>query len=200
MASMPMVPAIPMPVRVPGRVAVLGGITVVVRLAVPVDITVIIRAAAAGHLDNVRHRRGAGLCDRGGGVRRHRSGAQSQGTEQRQNCCTHRGRPSKRHRNNDARGKDGAGRRFHRVKPLTDAEEICACLRGGACRCQKLRTTLAILLPKDFRGGLRKDNHGPLLRGQYALAAPSPARQIPIPAHRSGPRAVRSCILPVRGF
>src|SRR4051794_24119253 len=95
-----------MPVRigmsVPRRVLVCG-VAVVIRLTIPVDVAVISPAAGAGHFDNVQHCRGAGLRDGGTSVRRHRGGAQSQRTKQRQNCGTHRRRPSKLHRNNDAR-------------------------------------------------------------------------------------------------
>ena len=95
-----------MPVRigmsVPRRVLVCG-IAVVIRLTVPVDIAIIPLATAAGHFDDVRHCWGAWLRNGRTSIRRHRSGAQNQGTEQRQNCCTHRHRPSKLHRNNDAR-------------------------------------------------------------------------------------------------
>ena len=100
-----------MPVRiwmsVPRRVLVCG-IAVVIRLTVPVGIAVIPLAAAAGHFDNVRHCRGARIRNARTGIRRHRGGAQNQGTEQRQNCCTRRSRPSKLHRNNDARGMEVA--------------------------------------------------------------------------------------------
>src|SRR3954454_14674744 len=87
---------------VPRRVLVYG-IAVVIRLTVPVDIAIIPLAAAAGHFDDVRHCRGAWLRNSRTGIRRHRGGAQTQGTEQCQNCCTHRRPPFKLHRNTDTR-------------------------------------------------------------------------------------------------
>src|SRR3954454_19181375 len=101
MTGMPGVP-VRIWMSVPRRVLVCG-IAVVIRLTVPEDIAVKPLAAAAGHFDDVRHCRGAWLRNSRTGIRRHRSGAQNQGTEQRQNCCTHRRHPSKLHRNNDAR-------------------------------------------------------------------------------------------------
>src|SRR4051794_23931697 len=88
---------------IPNRVLVSGGIALVIRPTIPVDIAVIPLAAAARHFDDIRHCRGVGLRDSGTSVCRHRGRAQSQGTEQSQNCCTHPSRPSKLHRNNDAR-------------------------------------------------------------------------------------------------
>src|SRR4051795_685918 len=101
MTGMPGVP-VRIWMSVPRRVLVCG-IAVVIRLTVPVDVAVIPLAAAAGHFDDVRHSRGTWLRNGRTGIRRHRGGAQNQGTEQRQNCCTHRSRPSKLHRNNDVR-------------------------------------------------------------------------------------------------
>jgi hypothetical protein len=94
MVVMPVViTVVPVRIRVPvprwGPIP--GGI--VVRLTIPVPIAVK-SPPAAGHLDNVRHCRGAGVRSGGTGVRGHRSGAQDHRTKQGQNCCTHRGRPS----------------------------------------------------------------------------------------------------------
>src|SRR3954464_11288255 len=101
MTVMPVVP-VRIGMSVPRRVLVCG-IAVVIRLTVPVVIAIIPLAAAAGHFDNVRHCRGAWPRNGRTGIRRHRSGAQNQGAEQGQYCCTHRRCPSKLHRNNDAR-------------------------------------------------------------------------------------------------
>src|SRR5690242_13120696 len=89
-------PRMPMRLRVPipSRVRVRGGIAEVVWLTIPVDIAVISPPAAAGHLDNVRQCRGAGIRDGRTSVRRHRSSAQDHRPEQGQNCGTHRSRPS----------------------------------------------------------------------------------------------------------
>src|SRR3954454_24424138 len=101
MTGMPVAP-VRIWMSVPRRVLVCG-IAVVIRLTVPVDIAVKPLAAAAGRFDNIRYSRGVELRDSGTSVCRHRGRAQSQGTEQSQNCCTHPSRPSKLHRNNDAR-------------------------------------------------------------------------------------------------
>ena len=81
-------------------------------------------AATARHFDNVRHCRGAGLRDGWTGIRRHRGRAQSQGTEQSQNCCTHRSRPSKLHRNNDARSMQLVLGSTYCVKRFTEVEKF----------------------------------------------------------------------------
>jgi hypothetical protein len=88
---------------VPSREPVPSGIVIVVWLAIAVDVAVKSMTATARHFDNVRHCWSAGLRDGWTGIRRHRGSTQSQGTEQRQNCCTHRSRPSRLHRNNNAR-------------------------------------------------------------------------------------------------
>jgi hypothetical protein len=119
MTVVPMAPAMP----IPSRVSIRSGIAVVVRLTVPVNVAVISPGAAAGHFDNIRDRRGAGFRDGGTGVRRYSGGAQSQRTEQHQNCGTHCRRPSKLHRNNDARSVGISARNQpRRVRQFTDAE------------------------------------------------------------------------------
>src|SRR5215208_4389774 len=92
---MRVMPAVPVRIwmSVPRRVLVCG-IAVVIRLTVPVDIAVVPLAAATGHFDDVRHSRGARIHNGRTGIGWHRSGAQNQGTEQGQNCCTHRRCPS----------------------------------------------------------------------------------------------------------
>ena len=126
MVVVPVMPMMPVRMRVPipSRVPVCG-IAIVVRLTIAVDIAVISPAAATGYFDNVRDRWGAGSRYGGARIRRYSGSAQSQRTEQRQNCCTHCRRPSKLHRNNDARSVGISARnRPRRVRQFTDAEKF----------------------------------------------------------------------------
>src|SRR5215208_4714681 len=92
---MTVMPGVPVRIwmSVPRRVLVCG-IAVAIRLTLPGDIAAVPLAAATGHFDNVQHSWGAWLRNGRTGIGRHRGGAQNQGTEQGQNCCTHRSRPS----------------------------------------------------------------------------------------------------------
>ena len=155
---MTVMPGVPVRIwmSVPRRVFVCG-IAIVIQLTVPVDIAVIPLAAAAGHFDDIRHSRGARIRNGRTGIGRHRSGAQNQGTEQGQNCCTHRSRPSKPHRNNDAHSMEVCREALSPCEAAHRCGEVCAKVADPIHTIQNSKNHNTQAIQKTIRVSSRAD-------------------------------------------